>query len=318
MRALLSAHPRIAIPPETHFLNRFAAEVDDFDLRTADRFLGFWKKFAASDRFIDLGIDGDALRERILVRGDFHLRTVFALTLQEYARAAGKPRWGEKTPAHDRHVGILFEWFPQARVIFMVRDPRAACASLLQAPWRTSGVSGAPHNKPGRVRRLQLLYEDSCFWNHSVERGRQWQSDARVILVRYEDLAGRPETTLRSVCRFIDEEFHPHMLERRSEEALPSPRAQLSDREHQEWRRAHIERARQDVSTDSVAKWRSDLTPLEVAVIEATCQRLMREFGYESGTPDQSYLQAMKGRLSRGVVVLLLGLRKRFGTETAA
>jgi hypothetical protein len=281
MRALLSAHPSIAIASETHFLNRFAADIDDSDLATTEQFRTFWDRFARSDRFVDLGIDADTVRDRILDSADFRLRNVFATTLQEYARVAGKSRWGEKTPAHDRFVGTLLGWFPDARVIYMLRDPRAACVSLLGAPWRTNAASSEGHTPLDPARRLQLLEEDSNHWRESVERHqRVWQGDSRVTLVRYEDLAARPEQTMRDVCRFVGAPFDSRILERRSEDALPPVRAQLQDKEHQAWRSAHIERAREAVSADSLTRWRSLLSSAEIEVIESNCRKQMAEFGY--------------------------------------
>ncbi|MBA3341907.1 MAG: sulfotransferase [Gemmatimonadaceae bacterium] len=312
MRALLSAHPTIAIAPETHFLNRFAKGVEALDLRTAANFQSFWGKFSRSDRFVELGIDADRTKEGIVATGDFHLRNVFALTLQEFARAAGKPRWGEKTPAHDRHIGTLLEWFPDARVIYMVRDPRAACASLLQAPWRTNPGSKSGNAKPGRVRRLRLLNEDSHFWRRSVERYRRdWQHDPRVTAVRYEELASHPEQSLRTVCRFIGAAYDPQMLVNRSADDLPPARAHWGNEEHEQWRHAHIERARQGVSNESVAKWKGQLTPLEVAVVEANCHSRMPALGYEPGA-DESRARRWRSRLFRGMVSVVLWRENAF------
>ena len=281
MRALLSAHPSIAIASETHFLNKFAAGVDGLDLETAGQFQTFWDRFARSDRFVDLGIDADAVGDRIRASGDFRLRNVFATTLQEYARVAGKPRWGEKTPAHDKFVGTLLRWFGDARVIYMLRDPRAACVSLLHAPWRTNPTASEEHTTLEPSRRLQFLEDDSNHWRKSVDRHqREWREDARVTLVRYEDLAARPQETMREVCRFLDVQYDGRMLERRSEDALPPVRAQLQDKEHQAWRSAHIERAREEVGTDSLTKWRSELSAAEIKVIETNCGEHMAEFGY--------------------------------------
>jgi hypothetical protein len=313
LRALLSAHPTIAIAPETHFLNKFAKGFEDHDLRTAEQFQQFWNRFSQSDRFVDLGIDAESTRDRILATGDLHLKNVFALTLQEFARQAGKPRWGEKTPAHDRHIGRLLEWYPDARVIYMVRDPRAACASLLRAPWRTDSGSDGKGSKPGRVRRLELLYEDSFFWRRSVERYRRdWERDERVMLVRYEELASRPEDALRAICRFIGAEFDPQMLAERSSGDLPPVRAHLQNREHERWRHAHIERARQGVSTESIAKWKSQLTALEVAVIEANCHQQMPAFGYDPNASDEPRARRWQFRVNRTMVSLFLAARKPF------
>jgi hypothetical protein len=306
LRALLSAHPTIAIAPETHFLNRFAKKLADDDLKTEDQFLAFWNTFSNSDRFVDLGIDAGVTRDLILASRDLHLKNVFAVTLQEFARQSGKRRWGEKTPGHDRHIGRLFEWYPDACVIYIVRDPRAACASLLHAPWRTNPGSHGRGRVPGRVRRLEMLHEDSFFWRRSVDRyRREWEGDTRVMAVRYEDLTTRPDVALREVCGFIGADFDPQMLAERSAGDLPPVRANLADKQHEEWRHKHIERARQGVSTDSVTKWKGQLNAVEVAVIEANCHQQMVHFGYDPG-------DSVGPRVNRTMVSLLMAARRPF------
>ncbi|MEO5579031.1 MAG: sulfotransferase [Gemmatimonadaceae bacterium] len=318
MRALLSAHPTIAIAPETHFLKMFENRLNDHYPKTHEQFERVWTKFSQSDRFVDLGIDADATRESILATGDLRLKNIFALTLQKFARVAGKPRWGEKTPAHDRHIGTLLKWYPGARVIYLIRDPRAACASLLQAPWRTNPGSDAQGVKPDRMRRLGLLHDDSCSWRRNVDRYRRdWERDGRVMLVRYEDLASSPESALRTVCHFIGAEFDPGMLAPRSSDALPPVRAHLESKEHEEWRHAHIEKARQAVSTESVAKWKDQLTPLEVAVIETNCRPQMRVFGYDQVGSDDTLGRRWVSRLNRMMVSAFLHARKPFATPLA-
>ena len=86
--------------------------------------------------------------------------------------------------------------------------------------------------------------------------------------MRYEDLAAAPEETMREVCRFLEVEFDRQMLKRRSKADLPPVHAQLDNKEHQAWRLAHIERAREEVSADSITRWRSELSPAEIDAIE--------------------------------------------------
>jgi hypothetical protein len=229
-----------------------------------------------SDRFRDLGIEEGLARSEILKSGDFRYRNIFRAILAEYARRTGKPRWGEKTPHHVNHIDVLLDWFPVARVIFMVRDPRAACASLLAVPWRNSQSVGRRRVDPTWFRRLRQVYFDSAHWQATVDRyTATWGLDKRVTTVRYEDVVAQPETTLRDLCKYLDEPYDEQMLTNRSWDDLSAAPDQIAA-----WGRKHLESTLMPVTTASVAKWQNDLAPIEAAIIEANASSGMAKFRY--------------------------------------
>jgi sulfotransferase family protein len=277
MRAMLSAHRNITIAPETHFINRFVRGNRTRELGSEEEFRTFWEGFRASDRFQELGIDEDRARSAILDAGDFRYQSIFRAVLEEYARMTGKPRWGEKTPHHVNHIDVLLDWFPAARVVIMIRDPRAACASLLAVPWRNSQSTVRRRVDATWFRRLRQVYFDSAYWEATVDRFIETRrGEPRATTVRYEDLVTTPESTLRDLCRYLEEPYDEQMLGSRSWEALSSAPDQVGG-----WKRQHFESALKPVTTASVAKWRKDLGPLEVALIEANSSAGMARFGYE-------------------------------------
>lgn len=205
----------------------------------------------------------------------------------------GKPRWGEKTPHHVNHIDVLLDWFPAARVIFMVRDPRAACASLLIVPWRNWRSDGRRRVDPRWFRRLRRVYFDSAYWEATVDRFTQtWSGEPRVTTVRYEDLVAEPETSLRDLCKYLDEPYDEQMLANRSWQALSSAPDRVDG-----WKRQHFESTLKPVTTASVTKWQKDLAPIEVAIIEANSSAGMARFGYER-SPKGSLPPTSRLRLS--------------------
>ena len=73
-------------------------------------------------------IDRETMERRLLA-GDRSDRAVFSLLMDLFAEAQGAEVRGEKTPAHVRHISTIMAWYPQGRVIHMMRDPRAIYAS---------------------------------------------------------------------------------------------------------------------------------------------------------------------------------------------
>jgi hypothetical protein len=118
VRAMLDAHPLLAVPPESHF-----AIEPRLRLRR-DRWFRLWGIDAPDVRGLDVA---DAVR------------AVFAA----YAAAQGKPRYADKTPHYVSHLPLLAQRFPEARFVHVVRDGRDVALSLLEVPWGPDTIEGA-------------------------------------------------------------------------------------------------------------------------------------------------------------------------------
>ncbi|MGD8430806.1 MAG: sulfotransferase [Ectothiorhodospiraceae bacterium] len=260
MRAALASHSRIAIAPETHYLNYWLRGRDVERTPTQAEFGEFWRRFVGSRQFRALDIDAGDLRSVLDTEGVPTWRGLFAELLRAHARGLGKPRCGEKTPAHHEHLARLLAWFPHARVIFMMRDPRSVVASLLDAPW-------APP-------QLEL---HASRWRDCGRVLRAWEDDARVLPVFYEALVIDPQEELKRVCDFLNEPFDAGMLERSAVELDPA--ATRGD-----WATRHFARARGPFRSDSIDRWQQRLEPGQVSLIEYLTRREMRRLGYRPVT----------------------------------
>lgn len=270
VQSLLSAHPRLALTPETHFLAIWAQ-------READGFEAAWTHYLASRRFAELGVTPEGCRA-ILERGPERTpRAALAAILAAFGEARGRPRVGEKTPGHWRWVGELLEWFPDARVILTRRDPRAVAASKLGAPWAAQAMR-LHGTALSRVTRLHVLADEARAWLRLYEeRASRLLGDPRVRLVTYEGLVADPDGETRAMCDFLGERFEPAMLTERSS---GTPGGVGLDPIWAAWRARHHEAARRPINGASVEKWRRTLAPREVAVMEAVAGEAMARMGY--------------------------------------
>lgn len=94
--------------------------------------------------------------------------------LSRVAAAAGKRRWADKTPQNFYHFERLAAAFPDARFVFLFRDPRAVMASFRHA-------AGDGHD-PRRYH--PVVY--ALYWRSAVRWWRRFAADTRVTMVRYE------------------------------------------------------------------------------------------------------------------------------------
>jgi Sulfotransferase family len=258
MSMMLSSHPAIAIAPDIHYIAGWVQRHRQLRLSQPADFERFWKAFSGNKRFGYLGLDAGAVRRYIEANQRYSFRGVYLSTLETFAASLQKRRWGEKAPFTADHLDTLFSWFPDARVIYMLRDPRAVVGSLRKLPWLA---------KVG-VKAHALL------WANGVGRALANEGDARIMRVRYESLVHDPTGILEDVCRFLGEAYSPAMLEGRHTLRTST----LRDREG--WETAHLSAALGPVHEMSVAKWKHELTPAEVDWIEHYCGSVMQQAGY--------------------------------------
>lgn len=268
LQLMLHAHPRIACPPETrHMIETYRRRRTFGDLRKEENRQALADYITKRPKFKDLKLDKADVRRKI-VAGPPTVGSALGIVLREYASKYGKPRWSDKRPVYLNHLDMLFNLFPDAQVISIVRDGRACVASLKRMPWWKSGSMSAT-GRWVQAMRMQA-------------RARRKYRPDQYYEIQYERLVADPEAELRKLCAFMGEEFDEAMLEpsRVAGEAVP---------EHKSW---HV-RTHQEVSTAAIKAWQSQLEPWEVAVVERVGRRWLRYYGYELTKPQRPPLRKL-------------------------
>ena len=188
LRIVLGSHPEISMTRRTYMWDRFYQRFGDLGkARNLDRCLS---AMLATDGIRKLQPDPGRIRTEFL-GGPATYARLFSLFHEHHAERAGKRRWGDQLGFVERFADPIFASFPSARMIHMIRDPRVRV-----------------HPK-ARTRRRGSLGWHTARWLHSAdlaERNREAFPD-RYRIVRYEQLASRPEQTVRELCDFLEEEY---------------------------------------------------------------------------------------------------------------
>jgi hypothetical protein len=183
---------------------------------------------------------------------------------------AGKSRWGEKTPRHIYQLDAIMKRFPQAKVLFMVRDPRAVVASYENWKFQGRPTANVPEKVEAERERALKSYHPliiALMWRSGVRTFQSAQSrygEGRIRRVRYEDLVSAPADTLRGVCGFLEEPFEDDMLN------VPFSNSSFADLDRQG-----------GIRTGSLERWREVLRPGDVATIQRCCRKEMQACGYK-------------------------------------
>ncbi len=123
---------------------------------------------------------------------------LFGLFHAHHAVRMGKPRWGDQLGHVEQFAAPIFDAFPTARMIHMVRNPRHVYEEAMARHRQRKGKVGWT----------------TADWLSSVGAGKEnlARFAGRYKMVRYEALMAQPEQTVREICHFIDEDYHPEML----------------------------------------------------------------------------------------------------------
>ncbi|MBI4259823.1 MAG: sulfotransferase [Actinobacteria bacterium] len=263
LRLMLDAHPRLAIPPESHFVpavwrvrRRYQRPGGVDAARLARDIVGTF-------RFREWGLPAEEVLDRVRALDRPTVADVVEAAFLAYAAHHGKDRWGDKTPSYGLDLPLIAGMFPEARFVHLVRDGRDVALSLRDVPWGTSDPVQAAE-----------------FWSHRVRVARRDGTalgPGRFLELRYEDLVADPEGVLGRVCGFLDLDLRPEMLRyfERSGRALP-----------ERVRRSHEHEGKPP--TAGLRDWRREMDPVDVALFEAVAGEELEALGYERSTPRPS------------------------------
>jgi hypothetical protein len=259
LQRMLDAHPSVAIAGETHFVGRFWLNRDQYgDLRVDAHYAKLLNDIVGIPEFADMGLDPDDFR-REAQRGERSYAALFALVLSLFRSRTGATLVGEKTPDHLVYAPVLMDFFPSARFVHIVRDPRAVVNSWQRVPWASASVF-----ENAEVWRKYMRYASG--FPERIQRA--------LLTVSYEALVTRPEDELRGVCAFLDLPFDPRML-RYHETASGAP-----DISREPWKAT----ATRPLDAGRLEEWRDTLSAATIATIEGTVWRAMKRCGYRPRT----------------------------------
>lgn len=271
LRFMLDAHPALAIPPETGFLN-LGPKLRGRGNTLRDEFfqalIGYPEPFPA---WPDFEIAEEDFWRALTQIVPFTISEGYRAFYRLYAARFDKPRWGDKTPLYCLDLETIREVLPEARFIHIIRDGRDAALSLRRM-WFS----------PGKGIEAQAAY-----WRKCVLAARQAGVGRPDYLeVRYEALILNPRETLDRVCAHVGLSFDDAMLSyyTRSPERLREHKG----RSHPDGtpKLSQEQRLRQQMRTTTppdpscIFAWKREMSVEQRERFQSVAGDLLRELGY--------------------------------------
>jgi Sulfotransferase family len=261
LRTMLNSHPELAIPHETRVLidgYRRRAMWGDLGDPENRRRLARWVVDRKVSRYRRLSENADELVEA-MVAAPPTLGSVLGAGFRLFAAHHGKERWGEKRPSVVLNLDAVFAMFPDAQYVNVVRDPRAAVASIRRVGKR---YGWGAHGLPGGTDT----------WERSVRAADRWRRRLpadQFLEVQYEHLVADPSAALARIVEFLE-------LDAAGLDAM------LHHHESADLRRGTLHSlVSKPVTTERLRAWEQGLRPREIAFVESVLGDYMRRYGYE-------------------------------------
>ncbi|MGB3407807.1 MAG: sulfotransferase [Jannaschia sp.] len=263
LASMLGRHPDVVSTPESLYLTMVRFQIGPAFARGAEAVV---RRIETSPmRFLVL--DRDDLLARLTALPALTERSVFETVLEAFRAADGKPRLLEKTPLHLRHLDELFDWFPNARVVWIMRDGRACIASLRKVDW----ASDDP-----------VLLARQWVRNISYGLSQQRLRPTQVHMVRYEALIADAPAEIAPLLEFLDlapaETVFDHSKEVRTVKPTETS-----------WK-GNIGRP---LMSDRAEAWRTELPADILPRLDAIMGPVLARFGYgpASGHPASRFVR---------------------------
>lgn len=227
----LNSSRDVLISNQTHFMGHlfrpgFRQEIAKFGSLTDESVIKKVVDFAYSTpykggtywRWLLKNVDKDTFAKKLLASVKDE-RSLFSALME--LSGQNKPILGEKTPGHFFYMSTLAEWYPHAKFVHTIRDPRAIYVSETKFRLNQNSSQLFPFNLIQKLGLknillpLYVMFHTTIVWSKVIKLHRQYEIDYsdRYYTLKFETLVCDPENSLRDLCRFLEIEFQPELLD---------------------------------------------------------------------------------------------------------
>lgn len=152
----------------------------------------------------------------------------------------------DKSPTHIFYQHYINDWFPGAKKLFLVRDPRDVVASLKTCSWSTS---------------------------NPLTNAKVWKNGIKSMngndVIKYENLVADPVKEMTSVSRLLDITLDAEKIFKQTEDEV-------------EKRNLTSMNSLKPISTDFINSYKNKLskTDKDLEIIQEVCKKEMLQLGY--------------------------------------
>lgn len=284
VQSMLAAHPRIIFLPETVFIRRYMA-TGALNKLYHNGGMDPVIKLLKTEKYLKrLGVPIEKIIHYVQFSSGGSLDlSVYQALVKQYIGAESPQFVGDKDPRLVEYLPLLHHFFPDSRIIHVMRDPRDILESKKRAEW-SKNRSPITHVFAGKVQfQLGRKFGSKLFGDHYFE-------------LTYEKLIQNPEKALKGLCHRMGLEYDPAML------CFGEAAKRLVADDEMSWKKETLG----PLLTSNYGKWKKNLSKWEAALVENICPEAMRAVDAVFQCPPAQL--SARERISLKVVTAFLGM----------
>ncbi len=202
-----------------------------------------------------------------LIVSDRSLESIFKILIKEITHYSGYDQCCVKFPVSANHIPTLMEWFPNCKVVHIIRDPRAVAMSKTNDP---SGTALLNEKYPGLkiIIRKMMIFWVVVQYNWASRIHAQVVNKSNYRLFKYEDLLSFPEETIRDLYEFISFDFDPAVVN-------------LKDGVHEHQKSSLTGIRQKNINKKAAMGWMAKISSFEKWSVNLLTKSSMKRFGYD-------------------------------------
>lgn len=201
-----------------------------------------------------------------IINSDMSLEAIFKVLIYAVLEGTDYKLCSIKFPVYINHIPELIRWFPNSKIIHLTRDPRAIAVSKAND---SRGVNRLKNNFPYLTetinKLISLFISIQYIWSSLLHQ--KYLGLSNYKLIKYEDLILQPDFLIKSLCEFIEIDYHPSMTNLEKSKKIN----QISSLTKNRIRKIDPRRG---------IHWASAISNFDQLFITFMTKRSMRRFGY--------------------------------------
>jgi hypothetical protein len=267
LQLIFDAHPNVQIPSECMYIAHLLGHYRTIKTWTEPVIENFVNDLTHIWLFSPVKFNTEKIKKELLENKSFlTIDSAFKIIAKNYNSVYEKKELlllGDKNPFYSQVFGVIFSAIPDAKYIFLIRDPRDNHVSLFNS----------------RFTAPSITY-DTLYWRKTIRAAELFKKyyPNRIYILKYEDLVTETEKHVTDLCTFLKIPFYPEMLKYRERKTEDFTKVVFTS---EDFFKANHTSILEPVNTKKIGGWKTRLTKGSIRKAERIAGKYLDEYGYE-------------------------------------